>query len=976
MISETQSSQDSITVSTQEELDLIFAEMSEGTGGHILLAGGTEYSLTASDWGNINIDAPVTLTSLDSENKAVFKSVALTDRENIAIDGVIFDRSSLDDADEVRAIEIKASTNITIQSSNFYSDATEPFYNAASVERGSSLGHVQDSSGIKFLNNNAEGFFHGLTLSDSDNISIDSNTFSGFQGDGIRIAGVKDLEITKNSFTDFLGASWEENHGDMIQFWGAHISQNNERIKISENWLGLGTATAYQTIFGRNEDFSANGYTFKEIEISHNVIYSAQQHAISMFDSEEISVKNNSIIQNTGAVLWDSEGNSRPSEMRGGINVSGVNSVVEYNVVDGTEVEGNNISLNPVDFSSVLYQKSQYFNAHSELSTREVDLTYRPDSVLNEAFGSSLLWYTEQSSTLAPRVVVDADLNDLSVFHLDASLSRNAEGLLNSETSTFEWFFSNGEVKYGQSISHDFALGYQNFSLRVFDNNGDIETTTHSFFIDNPVKVDTVNYEDIDFFNYTDGFSRILTEDQLSEGGWLSIGDDKKITLSEGTGTISDLSSFSLQFTVSTGDSIAGILAHQHGFLKMEVSESGSVVVSLFTSSGTFIVDSETPIFETAASSHIAVSYSSVSEELQLFIDGSLVSAVEAHGVAAIDSQWDLNLGNTWQPSPKALIKNIIFATEFASVEEISADFQNVLGISQLDTRYFSTSSASLGEPNRSYSLMDSTGDHDFILVNGLSAGEPSLFDSYSMSSFVISQSRIALDLSKGIATTPIMEIQDISVNNSMGSLFNDTLFGNLSSNVLLGMSGNDAIRSRRGDDLVFGNSGNDVLKLGAGSDTGHGGEGCDTLKGSMGNDTLFGDDGADLLRGGRGNDTLFGGHGSDLLMGDKGVDFLSGGSGDDILYGGNSTSQDAEADTFIFSVSEEVLSFGTDSIMDFDVNSDLVDLRDLKLENFSEVSRNMIQVLDNLVSISLEDGTINLNNVLISELCSENFLL
>lgn len=695
-----------------------------------------------------------------------------------------------------------------------------------------------------------------------------------------------------------------------------------------------------------------------------------------MLDSEEVSVRNNSIIQNTGAVLWDSEGNSHPSEMRGGINVSGMNSVVEYNVLDGTEVEGNNISLSSVDFSSALYQQNHYFNTHSDLSTREVDLTYRPDSALNETFGSSLLWYTEQSLTLEPRVVVDVDLDDLSLFHLDASFSRNAEGLLDSEIGAFEWHFSSGEVKYGQKIIYDFAIGYQSFTLMVSDNNGDIEASTHNFFIEDPVKFDTVNYEKTDLFNISAGFSKILNEDQLFEGGWLSIGGDRKINLSEGIGIISDLSSFSLQFTVSADGSIYGVLAHQHGFLKVEVNESGSVVVSLFTSNGVFNVDSETPIFEASTSRHIAVSYSSVSEELQLFIDGSLVSSVKANGVAAVDSQWDLNLGNTWQSSPEALIKNIIFSKEPASVEEVSADFQAVLGISQLDARYFAASSLALGGSESSYSSIASTSDEEITLINGLSASGSTISDSYNMSSFVISQSSITLDLSKGTVTTSVMETQDISVDSSMGSLFNDTLFGNSSSNILLGLGGDDVIRSRRGDDLVFGNTGNDTLRLGAGSDTGHGGEGNDILKGSMGNDTLFGDDGTDLLRGGRGNDTLFGGNGSDLLMGDKGVDFLSGGSGDDILFGGNSTTQDAEADTFIFSVSEEILSFGIDSIMDFDVNRDRIDLRDLKLEDFSEVSRSMIQMHDNLVSISLEKGTINLSDVLIGELSSENFLL
>jgi len=74
-----------------------------------------------------------------------------------------------------------------------------------------------------------------------------------------------------------------------------------------------------------------------------------------------------------------------------------------------------------------------------------------------------------------------------------------------------------------------------------------------------------------------------------------------------------------------------------------------------------------------------------------------------------------------------------------------------------------------------------------------------------------------------------------ISIENLIGSDFNDTLIGD---------GGANRLEGRRGDDTLFGAGGND------------------TLFGDGGNDTLFGDAGNDTLRGGLNNDTLRGGPG------------------------------------------------------------------------------------------------------------------
>lgn len=78
------------------------------------------------------------------------------------------------------------------------------------------------------------------------------------------------------------------------------------------------------------------------------------------------------------------------------------------------------------------------------------------------------------------------------------------------------------------------------------------------------------------------------------------------------------------------------------------------------------------------------------------------------------------------------------------------------------------------------------------------------------------------------------------SIENIIGSPFNDEIFGDNAANELYG---------QQGADNLYGNTGNDYID---------GGIGDDKLYGQDGNDTLFGDLGVDLLYGGQGADTFY----------------------------------------------------------------------------------------------------------------------
>ena len=150
------------------------------------------------------------------------------------------------------------------------------------------------------------------------------------------------------------------------------------------------------------------------------------------------------------------------------------------------------------------------------------------------------------------------------------------------------------------------------------------------------------------------------------------------------------------------------------------------------------------------------------------------------------------------------------------------------------------------------------------------------------------------------------------------GGLGNDSLNGGGNNDTLRGDDGDDVLLGGAGVDVLFGGVGLDTLNGGAGDDQMSGDAGNDTLNGIGGNDSLSGDLGDDSLSGSAGFDTLAGGGGIDALFGGADGDRLDGGAGDDLLTGGT------EADVFVFTTAT---GNGIDTVTDFLLATDLIDL-------------------------------------------------
>ena len=262
----------------------------------------------------------------------------------------------------------------------------------------------------------------------------------------------------------------------------------------------------------------------------------------------------------------------------------------------------------------------------------------------------------------------------------------------------------------------------------------------------------------------------------------------------------------------------------------------------------------------------------------------------------------------------------------------------------------------------------------------------------------------VAGDAIFSLLTNASIDGETVDVQNVENVLLSDvgnTIQDDNGNNTIIGGAGNDTFSILNGNDSVDGGDGVDVLilndgatvgpdytiDLGLGTATGSngdvnlftdfesvaGGLGSNTFTGTSGNDVVQSYDGNDVFTLGEGADSAFAAGGDDSLDGDGGNDGLDGGAGSDTLDGGtgNDTLKGgSDADTYLFEVGD-----GQDTITDFAIGSDLIDLRGTGIAfadlSITDMGGNAVIVYDSGTS-----SQITLNGITAASVTESDFLL
>ncbi|MBB5516277.1 Ca2+-binding RTX toxin-like protein [Rubricella aquisinus] len=876
-----------IIVSTQAELT---AALDTATGGEtILLASGYYGDLQISPKSLKNsegvYDSTVTIKSLNPEDPAVFNSVEIAGGQNMHFADLKFEFTPQEgDGTTTRVFDIhgwsladRDASNITVENSLFVGqpvpddlggDPNDPedVYahggNVAGMATGIAFS-ANGASDISFIGNEVTNFYRGVVFSDTDDINFSDNYIHGLRSDGADFAQVKNVLIEGNEIRDMTPWRHEDavakgDHADLIQFWTSSTTEPSENIIIRDNLLHVSDGDPSQSILMRNElvDSGQAGEEmfYRNILIEDNLIYNAQAHGTRIGEGFDITIKNNTYIQN----IDHADGTVTVPAIT--VALTSENVTIENNIVPRIANEdamrdlgfniSNNLMIQNTDPNGENYVGDLFIDALSGKYSSVADLQLIPGSAADGmGVGAAMTQFNEtpEALTAIARQASGEYLGDDNYFVFDASLTADAQGFTGAR-ATYLWDFGDGTQATGPLVEHRYAShGDYKVTLTVTGEDGAVSINEMKAVVDNPVLFELGLAADgvIDTSSYNVALSgdgaadAIVTLDDGSLAYQLS--NASTLTLDRAASQLysHDQFTFSLDLKRDMAHDGGGYLMMWISSMRLQIDDAGFLTFDFWNADEQhFEMVSDTAISDTDWHD-LSVSYNAHLEEAVFFLDGQTIGSAFMEGFTDARESWGMQLGYSFKDNFEGLIRNVTLSNQ--ALDEN--------GMPPVPDEPAPAPEAPTPMP-----------------------------EAPAPSEEPLPENRI--DLAPGGA------IQG-------GTSDADLIVGTDGDDIAKGLDGDDVFQMGDGDDIVNGGAGDDIMYGGAGNDTLRGFAGTDTAYGGAGDDLIYaniayGEDGNDTLRGGKEDDYLSGGDGDDVLIGDNGNDVLIGGDGADILKAGN----------------------------------------------------------------------------------------
>lgn len=659
-----------IEVSSSSELAAAYDILSNTTGGgHIVIASDADgFAIDLRDGGG----EPVHITSADPDDPATISRIATNGVENLRVSDL--NVSSIDTArpDWHTDVAITASRNIELENLDFSSTATRLYDPAEEgAHLAETLGTIRSSQDVSFSSNSVSGYYQGLSIFESTDLVVDGNDFTELQGDGIRMGGVQNIDITNNYMHDFFGTVQTFNHNDMIQLWSTNADLVSSGITISGNILDAGDGASYQTIFFNNEALLREGqvdHIYSDITISNNLIHSGNIHGITINGADGVDVFNNTVLWNTDAGMIARAGEEGVSSMPG-IQLNRVtDATVTDNISGRIDVSdavqtGNHI----IDYDTPT--SDNYIGLHFVGATEGgdadlTDLRLRPDSEWQGSGADDTDPLTVSESGVVPVVTVAESSVDLEVLVFNAGFSVDETGFVDPDSHTFRWHFGDGTVREGVEVVHRFDTpGSHDVRLEIL--NGANEVIAES---DRNVDVESNTFFSLDFENgLQDGSSYDSILDvqgdmvASDDGTGFMIGRSDQVGAARWNDHYHNLESFGISLDMKIIDDDVGRFIHLHNVMYGQINSDGQVSFRLDTNEGIFRVDSGDVTIHDGEFHKISVGYSDQAGTLVLMIDGVIVGSTEASGTTGSQGSHSFLVGSDYTDAPDAVVDNIYF---------------------------------------------------------------------------------------------------------------------------------------------------------------------------------------------------------------------------------------------------------------------------------------------------------------------------
>ena len=257
---------------------------------------GDQIVLAAGNYGSLSLGKEykfddVTITSKSDSNPAVFNMVNLNQVTNLTFDNIKFDYNG--NSGTSKPFFFTRTNGVSIVNSKV----------DGMVKDGYGSGHglwIKESSDFRVENTDIFNFNKALAASNTDDLKVIDNAFSGLAEDAMQLSRIDGALIEGNSVEMEKGPAGTL-HRDMIQFWNAERGDTSRDITIRGNTLEASSGVTHG-IYMANETARVTGDLddfYRNITIENNTVRSGQAFGIVVGEAVGLKISSNTVLQHS-----------------------------------------------------------------------------------------------------------------------------------------------------------------------------------------------------------------------------------------------------------------------------------------------------------------------------------------------------------------------------------------------------------------------------------------------------------------------------------------------------------------------------------------------------------------------------------------------------------------------------------------------------------------------------------------------------
>ena len=669
-------------VTTQAELAAALSAADAGQGGTIYLdSNGGPFSILANGIDGSN--GEILIRSLDPNAPALVQDVDILNSSFITLDSLEISSVALSGSTDAQDINVRWSDNIEITNNYMWGDANGPLDGTGTYIKGIGAALFEDSSNITFSGNYITDYGGGVGYLNIKGLDLSGNELTQIQTDGFQGGGIQNATISDNYMHNFYGSTQSINHSDFIQIWGVGVKLLTTDVTISGNVLDSSGEASAQGIFIRNESFGQSGTLggyYQNIQVFDNVVHTADWAGISVADTQNLQIDNNTVLWDEGAWVMTTSGTSLSQGIPWISTSNAPGASVMDNIswqvsVNGQAADSSNYLISYDDPNSSAYYENHFVNLSGGGDLDLRDLSLLPNSPLYGNVGAPLSSSLSIDDPLVAVMRSDPIEGNRMAVDLSADFSYTPNGFIDPTSASFTWTFDDGTVVNGSNAFHTFATsGQHSVTLDVTDASGNSASVTRI------VNIDAEENFKVNFDNgLTDSSGQnaaLALHDHdgdafvsgLSGKGFHLTSDDIMV-VSHTNDQLFGLDTFNLDLdfkldSASTAGGIVGLF----GTFQLEVMGDGSLQFSLKTSDGNFKVQSAADTLSSNSWANISVQYDGPAGKLDLVVDGQVVGSAAASGTTAAENGFGIELGKPWGTNAHGVIDNFEMSSSASEI--------------------------------------------------------------------------------------------------------------------------------------------------------------------------------------------------------------------------------------------------------------------------------------------------------------------